>query len=121
MAADGARHNDSQNGSTMPRSTTAPPRELAAEFRGNPFGRHSEDLQTLLHTMRSAPVSGKHFLFMSDTNREWVLGRYSTDSPPAPVIDWSVRFDDLEDAEWYVFRVRWNEMYGEELGEVVDV
>jgi hypothetical protein len=37
------------------------------------------------------------------------------------VIDWSVRFDDLEDAEWYVFRVRWNEMYGEELAEVVDV
>lgn len=72
----------------------------------------------LLHTMRSAPVAGKHFLFMAETNREWVLGRYSTDSPPVPVIDWSVRFDDLEDAEWYVFRVRWNEMFGEELGEV---
>lgn len=92
-----------------------PPRTLADEFRARPFGRHSPALQNLLHEMRSAPIPGKHFLFMSDTNREWVLGRYAPTTPPEPVVDWSVRFDDLEQAEWHVFCVRWREMFGEDL------
>lgn len=99
----------------MTEHPSPPPRSLAAEFRSRPFGRHSADLQNLLHEMRSAPIPGKHFLFMSETNREWVLGRYAPGLPPTPIIDWSVTFNNLEDAEWYVFRVRWREMFGEEL------
>lgn len=99
--------------------TTPPSLELAAEFRQRPFGRHSEELQNLLHAMRSAPIPSKHFLFMADTNREWVLGRYSAEMPPTPVIDWSVTFDDLEAAEWHVFRVRWHELFGDDLDDGV--
>lgn len=100
-------------------STTPPSLELAAEFRQRPFGRHSEELQILLHAMRSAPIPNKHFLFMPDTNREWVLGRYSTEMPPSPVVDWTVTFDDLEEAEWHVFKIRWRELFGEELDDSV--
>jgi N,N-dimethylformamidase len=99
---------------------TAPSRLLAAEFRRVPFGVHSADLQMLLHEMRSAPMAGKPFLFISDTNREWALGRYSHDTVPVPSIDWSTRFSSLEEAEWYVFRQRWLLMFGEELGDEWD-
>lgn len=88
---------------------------LAEEFRHRPFGTHSSELQQLLHRMRSQPIAGKHFLFISETNSEWVLGRYSEDNPPKPLIDWSVRFSDLEAAEWHVFKLRWFEIFGEEL------
>ncbi len=97
----------------------APSLSLAAEFRRRPFGQHSEELQQLLHLMRSQPIAGKHFLFISDTNREWVLGRYSDDFPPVPSVDWSTRFSDLESAEWHVFKLRWQALFGEALSETL--
>lgn len=96
---------------------SAPSRALADEFRRRPFGIHSAELQLLLHQMRSAPIAGKPFLFVSQTNKEWVLGRYSHDVPPVPEIDWSVRFNNLESAEWHVFKNRWMLLFGEELTE----
>ncbi len=99
----------------------APPAEhdpltrLAREFRLRPFGRHSEDLQMLLHRMRSAPIAGKHFLLMVRSQELWALGRYDESWPPVPVVDWTTTFTDLESAEWHVFKVRWAEMFGEEL------
>ncbi|HQZ32877.1 MAG TPA: alpha/beta hydrolase [Ilumatobacteraceae bacterium] len=90
---------------------------IAEEFRRTPFGRHSAELQLILHEMRSEPIAGKPFLFISETNQEWVLGRYSDDVPPVPVVDWSTRFSDLESAEWHVFKLRWSAMFGEELGD----
>jgi len=90
---------------------------IAEEFRRTPFGRHSAELQLVLHEMRSEPVAGKPFLFISQTNKEWVLGRYSDDVPPVPVVDWSTRFTDLEAAEWHVFKLRWSAMFGEDLGD----
>jgi acetyl esterase len=88
---------------------------IAREFRTKPFGTHSADLQHVLHAMRSEPIAGKPFLFISRTNEEWVLGRYTADVPPVPVVDWSTRFHDLESAEWHIFKLRWLDMYGEEL------
>ena len=98
-----------------PAGGVAPPAELAAEFKARPFGRHSEELQLLLHEMRSQPMSGKHFLFMAESQRLWVLGRYSDGPPYEPILDWDTTFTDLEAAEWHVFRIRWQEKFGEEL------
>jgi hypothetical protein len=88
---------------------------VAAEFRRKPFGSHSADLQRVLHEMRAQPIAGKWFLFISETNDEWALGRYSHDVPPVPTVDWTTRFRDLESAEWHVFKTRWLDLYGEEL------
>ena len=101
----------------MKSSVSAPPRALAEEFRRTPFGTHSADLQLLLHRMRAAPIGSKPFLFISQTNEEWVLGRYTHDVPPVPEIDWSIRFRALEDAERYVFAERWLEMFGVDLSD----
>lgn len=89
--------------------------ELAKEFRARPFGQHSAELQKLLSLMRSQPIAGKHFLFMSKTQAEWVLGQFSTTPPLRPILDWSVVFHDLLDAEWHVFKIRWNVLYDEEI------
>jgi acetyl esterase len=97
------------------RAAMHPLPHLAEEFKKRPFGRHSEELQRLLNRMRSVPMAGKHFLFMSRSQREWVLGRYSDGPPYRPIIDWDVAFGDLEDAEWYVFKQRWHQMFGTEL------
>ena len=78
--------------------------EIAAEFRRQPFGHHSEELQNVLHQMRSAPMAGKHFLFMAESQQLWVLGRYSDGPPYVPIVDWETAFDDLEEAEWHVFK-----------------
>lgn len=90
---------------------------LAREFKQRPFGRHSEPLQVLLHQMRSQPVGGKPFLFMSESQREWVLGRYTDEPPYRPIVDWSVIFNDLEAAEWHVFKARWRDLFDEDLGD----
>lgn len=97
------------------RQVLHPVPELAAEFRSRPFGRHSEDLQRLLHQMRSQPIAGKHFLFMTRSQEQWVLGRYHEDPPLRTTLDWSVTFTDLEEAEWHVFKLRWREIFGEVL------
>lgn len=102
---------------TRVRRAMHPQPAIAEEFRRTPFGRHSAELQLVLHEMRSEPIAGKPFLFISETNQEWVLGRYTHDVPPAPVVDWSTRFSDLESAEWHVFKLRWSAMFGEDLGD----
>ncbi|MDP2291418.1 MAG: alpha/beta hydrolase [Actinomycetota bacterium] len=102
---------------TRVRRAMHPRPAIADEFRRTPFGRHSAELQLVLHEMRSEPIAGKPFLFISETNQEWVLGRYSDDVPPVPVVDWSTRFTDLESAEWHVFKLRWKAMFGEDLGD----
>jgi acetyl esterase len=102
---------------TRVRRAMHPRPAIAEEFRRTPFGRHSAELQLVLHEMRSEPIAGKPFLFISETNREWVLGRYTDDVPPVPVIDWSTRFTDLQAAEWHVFKLRWSAMFGEDLGD----
>jgi len=88
---------------------------LATEFRDHPFGCHSLELQALLDLMRSQPIAGKHFLFMSKTQEQWILGRFSIEIPVRPVLDWTTVFTDIRDAEWHVFEVRWNDLYGSDL------
>lgn len=94
---------------------TAPPanwRALVEEFRARPFGRHSADLQAVLNRFRADPIPGKHFLLMIAPHRRWALARFGTATP----LDWEVvpgvEFDRIEDAEWYVFRLRWARRYG---------
>ncbi len=89
--------------------------ELAKEFRARPFGQHSAELQKLLSLMRSQPIAGKHFLFMSKSQEEWVLGRFSIDLPTRPLFSNPTIFDNLKTAEWHVFKIRWFELFESEL------
>ena len=86
--------------------------DLFEEFMRRPFGRHSPDLQSLLNYMRGIPLVGKHFLLMTRSNTEWMLARFTEGDPLGVERLPEVVFDDIEEAERYVFRVRWAALFG---------
>lgn len=96
---------------------------VADEFRANPFGEHSLALQRVLNIMRGASVAEKHVLICAKPYREWMLGQLSG-QPGVPVrVFLEHRFKSLEEAEWFVFKLRWKALTGELLtdsGEHVD-
>ena len=84
---------------------------LAGEFKETPFGIHSDDLQHLLNIMRGAPIPGKYMLYMPDSNITYILARHSTEPPYEPILT-DIKFNNFEDAEWPVFCLRFEEMFG---------
>ncbi len=94
---------------------TAEDRQWVDEFRQNPSGPHSPNLQRVLNVMRGSPTAGKYCLICTKPFAEWQLARMSgrRGTPPTPVDD--TLFTDLAEAEWAVFRQRWRELTGEEL------
>lgn len=87
--------------------------DLAREFRANPFGQHSPDLQYLLNIMRAPSEAPFHVLMVDKMGERWTLAlkEPGTRTPPRRT---NMVFSDLKDAEWYVFRQRWAAMAGEE-------
>ena len=85
--------------------------DLFEEFMRQPFGRHSPDLQSLLNYMRGIPLVGKHFLLMTRSNTEWMLARFTEGDPLGVERLPEVVFDDIEEAERYVFRLRWAALF----------
>ena len=88
--------------------------ELIEEFRHNPIGHHSPELQQLLNKLRGAPMQDKFCLVVTKPNREWQLAQ-TTGVAGKPLKILKQKFTSLEDAEWYVFKKRWKAMTGESL------
>lgn len=88
--------------------------DLAREFKANPFGEHSPDLQYLLHIMRRPSGGPHHVLMPRRWGESWTLAVMEPGgrSPPRPT---NLVFTDLAEAEWHVFRRRWAELAGEDL------
>ena len=86
-------------------------RRLVAEMKARPLGPHSPNLQRLLDAWRSAPAEGKPVLIVRRPNREWVLGELGPRGTPVRVFANQV-FTDLADAEWRVFKLRWQRHRG---------
>ncbi len=91
--------------------------DLVEEFRRHPFGTHSPDLQVLLDYMRGGPITGKYFLMLTGPHSEWTLARFSATFPLTTETLSEHVFTTIEDAEWFVFRSRWEEMFGTDPGE----
>jgi len=90
-------------------------RELAAEFKATPFGPHSGDLQQVLNLMRAQPLPGRYILVTLTPHREWALARLGpARSGQVELVD-GVRYQSPEQAEWYIFKRRWQELTGETL------
>lgn len=88
--------------------------DLAQEFRANPFGEHTPDLQYLLNLMRTASAAPFHVLFIDQAGERWTLGVMEPGRRAAPRRT-NIVFTDLKEAEWHVFRLRWAMLAGEEL------
>ena len=88
--------------------------ELAREFKATPWGEHSPDLQYLLHLMRKPGREPFPVLFMTEAWRRWTLAWMDPARPGAPQLT-NTTFDDLREAEWHVFKLRWKAMTGVDL------
>jgi hypothetical protein len=88
--------------------------DLAREFRANPFGEHSPDLQYLLHLMRAPKAESFHVLLVDRPGERWTLAVMEVGgrAPPRPT---NIVFTDLKEAEWHIFKLRWAKLAGEEL------
>jgi hypothetical protein len=88
--------------------------DLAREFRANPFGEHSPDLQYLLNIMRTPGPEPFHVLLVDRPNERWTLAELEPGGRKLPRRT-NVVFTDLKEAEWYVFKLRWARLAGEEI------
>ena len=88
--------------------------DLAREFRDNIRGPHGEELRYLLHRMRATPVRGKYVLVVVEAMKAWRIGRIGERNQPIEAVDDRI-FDDLDEAEWAVFKLRWRDFTGREL------
>ena len=87
---------------------------LAQEFRAQPHGRHSAELQRLLNRMRSEPFDGRHVLVQERKGLPYRLARLGP-TPVDPISYTGDTFVTLEDAEWAVFKLRWRRLFGSDL------
>jgi hypothetical protein len=88
--------------------------DLAREFRKNPFGEHSPDLQYLLNIMREPSADAFHVLLIDRAGERWTLALLEPGGR-APPRRTNMVFTDLREAEWHVFKLRWAALAGEEL------
>ncbi len=91
--------------------------DLVEEFRRRPRGPHGEALQKLLHRMRWAgdAEAGRYVLLVREPGRRWMLARLPArrGQPIEPLPNHV--FTSLEEAEWEVFKRRWQALTGQEL------
>jgi len=86
---------------------------LAQEFRDNPIGHHSANLQRVLNVLRGGPLTGKYVLVCMKPHKEWQLATLSGKRGKPVVLVPDALFTDLRQAEWEVFRRRWAAHTGE--------
>jgi len=88
--------------------------DLAEEFRQKPYGRHSAELQRVLNRMRSEPFEGHYVLIREGRFGPYRLGRFGP-SPADPIDFTGHVFASAREAEWTVFKLRWQKLTGREL------
>ena len=87
---------------------------LAQEFKAKPIGKHSAELQKVLHLFRGEAQKDKYVLVCTEPHKRWTLGQL-TGVRGEPVQMTNHVFDNIEDAEWHVFKLRWKKYTGRDL------
>lgn len=103
----------------MPSNYKIKPSDKAVyeEFRRQPFGHHSAQLQKVLNKLRYGPMAGKYVLICTKPHREWMLAQLP-DRPGGPLrLHHNRIFHSLDEAEREVFKLRWHEHTGETLAD----
>jgi hypothetical protein len=90
-------------------------KDLVEEFRRQPFGPHSPDLQLVLNRLRAEPLAGRYTLIATQPKREWMIATLSGERGKPPELVSDKRYTDPAAAEWAVFKLRWQRATGETL------
>ena len=88
--------------------------DLAREFRDRPYGIHSPAPQAALEQLWLVNPNAKMLLVCTRPGREWTLAEIPGD-PPRAHLRGDMVFESVEDAEWAVFKLRWQVLIGEAL------
>ena len=97
---------------TDPYVITDPDGRLVAEFKNQPVGLHSAELQRVLLKMRLDQRCPNYILVCRKPHKEWLIGKMK---PPAgtPIeIEQDPIFTSIEEAEWEVFKRWWKILTG---------
>jgi len=89
--------------------------DLVREYRDNPAGPHSPDLQKLLKILRWDPVEDRIVAVQCEPGGRWQLAR--TTGPkgsPIEIFD-GPGYDSIAQAQWPIFRARWERHAGVKL------
>ncbi len=88
--------------------------QLAQEFRAQPHGRHSAELQRVVNRMRSEPFAGRYILVQEHKGQPYRLAQLGI-TPSDPISYTGDTFVTLREAEWAVFKLRWRRLFGSDL------
>lgn len=86
---------------------------LAREYRANPNGRHSGDLQALLNHMRTIHFGRRVLVLSSNRGRCYELALVHADRRVTRLDDGV--FSTPVEAEWRLFVLRWKHLFGSDL------
>tara|TARA_Y100001970_G_C14137923_1_gene805402 strand:+ start:157 stop:474 length:318 start_codon:yes stop_codon:yes gene_type:complete len=92
--------------------------DLALEFKKNLFENnfyHSPSLQRILNLFRSNADENKYVLFKPSNKKIWYLANLPRKRGKKIKINYKISFDNILDAEWYVFKKRWKKHTGKNL------
>ncbi|HVL58770.1 MAG TPA: hypothetical protein VM491_19905 [Burkholderiaceae bacterium] len=92
-------------------------RELIERFRRNPLGPYDAELTAFLLPLRNLPAPGKHALMRLPGERAWTVVRLGGRDRPVELAG-SERWESRADAEWAVFRARWQALHGWDPGTI---
>ncbi len=90
-------------------------KHLVEEFKANPIGLHSADLQKLLNVFRGAAMDNKYALLCTKPHEEWVLAQLPAGRGGKLHVHHNRVFHSIEEAEWEIFKMRWKHYTGETL------
>ena len=86
--------------------------DLVEEFRTSPLGVHGAELRKMLARMRWGKAEGRLVLIVLEAGKAWRLSRIpERRGDPMPFVDDRI-FTSLAEAEWHVFKLRWQTMTG---------
>jgi hypothetical protein len=95
--------------------------DLVESFKSRPFGPHSAEVKRLLNRLRWGSMQDRLVLVCVARHQRWVLARLSGRRNSPMFIDRSKEFTSLAQAEWEIFKRRWEQHTGRSLaGRVED-
>ena len=92
---------------------------LAREYKNRRIARHSPDLQRLLRYLRTEPSAERFVLFTLQPGRRWILAKRTGETGRELKFFTNKIYDDLDQAEWDVFKLRWTAKTGVEITDDV--
>lgn len=81
--------------------------DLAREYKANPIGPHSPELQKLLKLLRWEPVAGRFLVVRPRHDGLWYLARTTGPKGHPLEIFYHHGYATQPEAHWALFRKRW--------------